>query len=242
LDSIIVENVSKTFRVKQQSRFLGKVQSSGIKIVNALNNINFNVKSGEMIGIIGMNGSGKTTLLRTISGIYQQDSGKIITNGMIAPILQLGTGFIDELDAYENIVMYGMLLGIKKDIIKSKIPEIAEFGDLTEFLHMKLKNYSSGMRSRLAFSTVLQVDPDIMLVDEILAVGDQVFRERSYEAFKSFKNQGKTILYTTHNLEKLSELSDRVILMDKGSIVSIGKPEAVIEEYRKMIIKRKRKN
>lgn len=220
---------------------MGKSHFSGTKILKALNDISFTAKSGEMIGIIGMNGSGKTTLLRTIAGVYQPDSGRITTNGKIAPVLQLGTGFVDELDAYDNIVMYGMLLGIKKNAIVSKIPEIASFGELTEFLHMKLKNYSSGMRTRLAFSTLLQVNPDIMLVDEILAVGDQVFREKSYEAFKSFKKQGKTILYTTHNLVKLSELSDRVILMDKGNLIKIGDSEEIIEEYKKLIKERKNK-
>jgi ABC-type polysaccharide/polyol phosphate transport system ATPase subunit len=241
LDSVIVENISKTFRIKQPSRFLGKSRFSGKKIVKALNDISFSVKSGEMIGIIGSNGSGKTTLLRTIAGIYQQDSGRITTNGMIAPVLQLGTGFADELDAYENIIMYGMLLGIKKDVIKSKIHEIVSFGELNGFLNMKLKNYSSGMRSRLAFSTILQVEPDIMLVDEILAVGDQAFKEKSYEAFKSFKKKGNSILYTTHNLERLSDLSDRVIFMDKGNLVNIGNPEEMIKEYKKMIKERKKK-
>jgi len=233
--SIILENITKSF-TQSRPRHLKNPNSSETKIssnkIVALENISLKVPQGEMLGIIGLNGSGKTTLLRTISGIYTPDSGKIQVYGKLAPLLQLGVGFHGELDAIENIVMYGMLLGFKKSEILKKVDKIIEFSELEDFTDMKLKNYSAGMRIRLAFSIALQSDPDILLIDEILAVGDIYFREKSYNAFLSYKNRGKTILYTSQNLEILEKLCDRVMLLHKGKNVMIGKPTKVIQKYK----------
>jgi len=170
-----------------------------------------------------------------ISGIYPPDSGSINVIGQLAPLLQIGTGFNNDLDAEENIIMYGMLLGLTKFEIKAKINKIIEFAELEKFRNMKLKDFSTGMRARLGFSTALEINPDILLVDEVLSVGDAIFREKSFQAFLSFKKNHKTIVYTTHNLKMVSELSDRVILIDHGKIVKIGKPNEVIPVYQEII-------
>jgi len=238
-ESIIVNNISKSFKLKRTKNVLEQLKDiskdSGNNLVHSLDDVSFSVKKGEMLGVIGLNGSGKTTLLRIISGVYKPDSGSIKVQGKMAPLLQIGTGFHPELNALENIMMSGLLLGLKKQEIISKIPAIIEFAELQDFTEMKLKNYSAGMRARLGFSTALQVDPDILLVDEVLAVGDAAFIEKSSKAFLSFKERGKTIVYTTHNIGSVSRLSDRVLLLDKGKVVLIGNPNEVIAKYNEIV-------
>jgi len=246
-NAITVKNVSKFFKLKQKkSFFYRRLNDFAQRIerrdtIKSLDNISFTIPKGEVLGIIGLNGSGKTTLLRTIAGIYKPDTGYVRVNGMMAPLLQIGTGFHNELNAEENIVMYGILLGLTKQQITAKIGQILKFAELENFSGMKLKHYSSGMRARLGFGTALQVNPDILLVDEVLSVGDIVFRKKSSEAFRSFKHKGKTILYTTHNLGIVSALSDRILLIDKGRLITIGNPDEVIQKY-KDIIKNKKTN
>ncbi|WP_297594554.1 ABC transporter ATP-binding protein [Nitrosopumilus sp.] len=224
MDSIILKNVTKTFSVRNS-------ENTGNKKLTALENISFNVPKGQMVGIIGKNGSGKTTLLRTISGIYPSDSGSISVRGKLSPLLQIGTGFHGDLIASENIMIYGLLLGLRKSEIKLKINEIIHFAELDKFTNMKLKNYSLGMRSRLAFSTAMHIDPDILVVDEVLSVGDISFRKKSFDAFISFKKRGKTILFSSHNLDMVSKLCDRVIFLDKGRLIHDGKPKEIIKKY-----------
>lgn len=231
-DAIILKNVTKIFKLNKPFWHHSAPESNS-KLV-ALEDISFSVKRGEMLGVIGLNGSGKTTLLRIIAGIYRPTSGYVEVHGKIAPVLSIGTGFNNELNATENIVSYGMFLGLTKNEILNKVNQIIEFAELEKFTYMKLGHYSSGMRARLAFSTVLQVDPDILLVDEVLAVGDRVFKEKSYEEFVKFKKERKTIVYTTHNLDKISDLSDRVLLMHKGKMVMIGNPKQVLEKYKEV--------
>lgn len=237
MDEIAVEceNISKSFKLDMSQGFKKMVRYMSTSIVpknlTALNEISLTVKKGEILGIIGRNGSGKTTLLRIIAGIYKPDSGKVKVNGKLSPLLQLGIGFHGNLVARENIVMNGMLLGLSKSEIQGKVDNILEFAGLQHFSELKLKQYSSGMRARLAFSTAMQVDADILLVDEILAVGDKEFAEKSWKTFLSFKQNNKTILHTTHNLPKAMEFSDRLLLLDKGKIVMIGEPKEVIKKY-----------
>jgi len=228
MNAITVKNISKSFHVK---RILGK---PSINSLLAIDNISFSIQQGTMVGIIGKNGSGKTTLLRIISGIYPLDSGNVQINGKMSPLLQIGTGFQNDLHASENIMMFGLLLGLTKPSIKEKIDDIIEFAELQDFSGMKLKDYSSGMKARLAFSTALHVDPDILLVDEILAVGDKSFRKKSSDAFLTFKEKKKTILLATHNTSILSELCDKVLLLDKGKLVFEGNPEEAVKEYEKI--------
>jgi len=234
-NSLEVNNVSKSFKLDTKQgiwKLIKKTTNSKQqKSILALDSISFTVPKGEVLSIIGLNGSGKSTLLRTIAGVYKPDSGYVKVNGSLSPLMQLGAGFQLELNASENIVMNGMLLGISKSDIEDKVENILEFAELERFSNMKLKHYSSGMKSRLAFATAIQIDPDILLVDEILAVGDKDFQKKSYESFLSFKNKNKTILHATHSLQRIPDFSDRVLLLDKGKNVMIGKPDEVIKKY-----------
>lgn len=237
VNAIEVKNLKKYFKIDQPSHIFGRSNSQKSRHPKflALDDISFSVKKGEMLGIIGLNGSGKTTLLRTIAGIYKPDLGSVGVNGTMAPILHIGIGFQPELNAMENIMMYGMLLEIPISKLKGKIDSIIEFAELEKFRHLKLKRYSSGMKARLAFSTALQVNPDILLVDEVLAVGDRRFKEKSFREFASFKKRGKTILYTTHNPEAVYKLIDRLILMHHGKVVAIGDPIETVKKYEELI-------
>lgn len=231
---ISVNKVSKIFKLDKPlivSKIVNQSSNNQNKILEALNEITFTVPKGEVLGIIGLNGSGKTTLLRVIAGVYKPTSGYVEVNGRLSPLLQLGTGFQGDLDARDNIIMNGMLLGISKSDITKKVENIIQYAELEKFVNMKLKHYSTGMKARLAFATAMQIDPDILLVDEVLAVGDKDFQKKSYETFLSFRKNKKTILHATHNLDKLSEFSDRVLLLDKGKIVIIGNPNEVIRKY-----------
>jgi len=236
--TVDVKNVTKTFKMDKPKGISGIIQNvpniNKAKTLVALNDISFSVKQGETLGIIGLNGSGKTTLLRLIAGVYHPNVGSINVNGRLSPLLQLGAGFQGELNARENIIMNGLLLGIPKKEIEKKVENIIEFAELEEFFSMRLKFYSSGMRARLIFSTAMQIDPDILLIDEIQAVGDKEFKKKSNKMLLSFKENKKTILHATHNIEKLSDYSDRILLLHKGKMISIGEPDEVLKKYSEM--------
>lgn len=236
--SIKLENVTKVFS-SFQNKLTDILSNREAQKIIALKDVSLTTKRGDTVGLIGLNASGKTTLLRVISGIYSPDSGLVQVDGKLSPLLQIGTGFNMELDAVDNVILYGMLLGFTKKQIKSKIDAILEFAELEQFRDMRLKNFSSGMRARLGFATAFQVNPDIILVDEVLAVGDEAFREKSFQAFLSMKNQKKTIVFTSHNLVTVKEIADRVILLDKGRIIKMGTPDEVIPFYREIIKKTK---
>jgi ABC-type polysaccharide/polyol phosphate transport system ATPase subunit len=226
---ITLSNIDKFFNFKTSSP-----QQEGSNLsenfIKALENISFSIKKGEVFSIIGSNGSGKTTLLRIIAGIIEPDNGSISVKGKLAPLLQLGVGFHPELIAKENIFLYGLLLGFKKNEILSKVDDIIAFAELQPFSSLKLKHYSTGMKLRLALSTAFQVNSDIILIDEVLAVGDIKFRKKSMDAFLSYKKKGKTIVFTTHNLHMLS-ISDRSLFINKGKIINIGNPREIAKEY-----------
>lgn len=246
-EAIILENVSKSFHLEKKTGLLKTVQRVAYqdtpkKFLKALDKVSLTASKGEILGIIGLNASGKTTLLRIIAGIYQPDSGTVKTFGKVSPLLQLGTGFQNELDAGNNIILNGMLMGISKHEIEKKIDSIIEYAGLQNFQGVRLKHYSAGMRARLAFSIAMEVESDILLVDEILAVGDAVFRKKSFESFLSLKNEQKTIFIATHNLNVLSKFCDRVILLDKGKIIKIGKPDEIMPLYDEITKNKKNKN
>ncbi|MDE1817911.1 MAG: ABC transporter ATP-binding protein [Thaumarchaeota archaeon] len=237
---MILNNVSKSFRIFHEKRnsvyeyftsFLDREKSFDNLVV--LKNISFSVKKGEMLGIIGFNGSGKTTLLKIMGKIYLPDSGTITTNGRLTPFLELGTGFNGELTARDNIIIYGVILGLTKKEIKKRIDNIAKFAGIERFLDTKLKNFSAGMNARLAFSTAVQVEPDIMLVDEVLSVGDISFQEKSFNTFMEFKKQGKTIVFVSHAIDQMEQLCDKVLWIHDGTIQKYGESLSVISEYRK---------
>jgi len=200
----------------------------------ALDDVSFTVKKGEVLGIIGLNGSGKSTLLRIIAGVYKPNIGKVQVNGRLSPLLQLSAGFQAELNASENIISNGLLLGVSKSFIKENVEKIIQYAELEKFSEMKIKHYSSGMKARLGFSIAMHINPDILLVDEIMSVGDKNFRKKSFESFLSLKKEKKTILLATHNLETLSTLCDRVLVLQKGKMVIMGDPEETIAKYKTM--------
>ena len=240
--AVILEDVSKSFRisqVKNQSIFnyifsLNKGRKDTEELC-VLDSVSLDVKKGEIIGIMGRNGSGKTTLLKLLAGILKPDNGKIITNGEITPFLDIGTGFNPELTASENIIIYGVIMGFSKKSIESKVQDILKFAELEKFANTPLKHFSSGMYARLAFASAVQVDPDIMLVDEVLAVGDISFKKKSFETFSAFKNKKKTIILVSHDIKSIKDFCDRVIILENGKIVFDGEPDVGTEFYQNMM-------
>lgn len=209
-------------------------KSKNNKSFHALLDVSFSIKKGEVFGIIGTNGSGKTTLLRIICGIYKPDKGHVEVKGRLSQLMEIGAGFQKELAAKENIIINGMLLGLSKSQIERKVESIIEYADLKKFTNLILKHYSSGMKARLAFATAMQINPDILIVDEIMSVGDKNFRKKSYETFLSFKKKNKTIIMATHSLGNLSQICDRVLLLNKGKNIIVGKPEDVLKKYQEI--------
>lgn len=197
----------------------------------ALNDVSFSVNKGEIVGIIGTNGSGKSTLLKVISGIYKPTAGSAMTAGRVAPMLELGSGFDYELSGQENVFLNGAIMGYSEDFLKEKYEEIVEFAELGEFIHQPLKTYSSGMMMRLAFSVATLVDPEILIVDEILAVGDERFQKKSYERMMQLMGGGTTVLMVSHNLEQIREMCSRVIWLNKGQVQMNGDTNAVCDAY-----------
>jgi ABC-type polysaccharide/polyol phosphate transport system ATPase subunit len=211
----------------------------GVQEFWALRNLDLRVSPGEVLGVIGTNGSGKTTLLKLLAGILTPDEGQVTTRGRISTLLQLGAGFEPELSGRDNIYLNGLVLGLSRSEIGERYEEIVDFAQLGEFIDAPLKTYSSGMQARLGFSVACNVDPDILLVDEILAVGDETFRDKSYNRMLSFKEQGKTILLVSHSLEKVLSFCSRTIWLNQGRIMRDGETEAVVEEYLEFAHKRR---
>jgi ABC-type polysaccharide/polyol phosphate transport system, ATPase component len=197
----------------------------------ALKNVSFSVRKGEVFGILGSNGAGKSTLLKIIAGVMKPTSGSVYKNGNIAPLIELGAGFNGELSGVENIYLNGLLLGYSKRFIQEMIDEIIDFSELGKFIHTPLKNYSSGMKARLGFSIATIVQPEILIVDEVLAVGDDKFREKSEKKILSMMEGGTTVLFVSHSLNQVRKLCDRVLWLDKGEVKRIGLPNDIITEY-----------
>lgn len=200
-----------------------------------LDNISFELKKGEMLGILGRNGSGKTTLLKIIGKIMQPSTGNIEVYGKISPFLSLGVTFHPDLTAKQNVILYGMVLGESKSIMEEKVDDIIKFAELEKFSDVKIRNFSTGMNMRLAFSTAISIDPDILLIDEVLSVGDYSFQQKSLEAFLKIKNSGKSIVFVSHNLEQLEKFCDKLILLDNGKMIDYGEPEDIISKYLEII-------
>jgi len=203
----------------------------------ALKNIDFNIKAGEVVGIIGSNGAGKSTLLKVVSGVYKPTEGEVEINGKISPMIELGAGFDGELTARENIYLNGAILGYSKEFIDSKFDEIVEFSELRDFLDVPVKNFSSGMTAKLAFSISTVVDPEILIVDEILSVGDIKFQEKSKNKMMSMIKGGTTVLYVSHSLQSIKDLCTKVIWLEKGKIKKIGESEKLCDEYYDLLMK-----
>ncbi len=235
--AIKVENVSKIFRIPHkkitsvQGLFLNMFRKNSHEEFNALSDISFKVKRNEFFGIIGQNGSGKSTLLKILAGIYQADKGNVKVNGMISPFLELGIGFNPELSGRDNIYLNATVLGLSRKQIDEKFADIVAFSELERFIDQKLKNYSSGMQIRLAFSVAIHVDCEILIMDEVLAVGDRNFQNKCLDEFNKYKKEGKTVLLVMHDIEIIQKYCDRAMLIQNGRIIKIGKANEVTREY-----------
>ena len=205
------------------------------KHFKALDNISFEIKKGERVGIIGFNGAGKSTLLKTIVGVYKPTKGKIEKQGVIAPLLELGAGFDGNYSGRENIFLYGAILGYSREFIQSKYDEIVEFSELGDFIEVPVKNYSSGMKSRLGFSIATAVEPDVLILDEVLSVGDAGFRKKSLAKVQSLFDSGVTVLFVSHSIDQVMAICDTAILLDHGKIISQGPVEEVTQVYNEKV-------
>lgn len=239
-DSIVirVENVTQRFRVVRERpdtvrELFSKIfrHNAQYHDFDAVKEVSFNVHAGEMVGIIGRNGSGKSTLLKIIAGVYRPTSGSVEVKGTIAPLLELGAGFHPEISGRENILLNGLLLGYSKKEMLAKEEKIIEFADIGDFIDAPVKQYSSGMYMRLAFSVATEVDPDILVMDEILSVGDMAFQEKCFDRIKRFRESGKTILFVTHSMDHIEKYCDRAVLMDKGYLMVDGSPKDAVALY-----------
>lgn len=235
---IEVENVGMSFRTDINrigslkewvvTLLKGKMHYENIE---ALKDVSFSVEEGEVLGIIGRNGSGKSTLLKTISGIYTPTSGSVRVNGRIAPMLELGSGFDQELSGRENISLNASILGYTEQQIKEHYDDIVEFSELSDFIEMPLKTYSSGMKAKLAFSVATVLKPEILIVDEILSVGDEAFQRKSRARMMEMMSGGTTVLFVSHDMDQIRELCNRVVWLDKGNVRMIGNADEVCSRY-----------
>ncbi len=241
-NAIVAEAITKNFRIPKEKKLtvfehlaglVGRGTSSYDEFM-ALQDVSFAVKHGETFGVIGPNGCGKSTLLKVLAGVLYPDSGRVEINGKIAPFLELGVGFQPELSARDNVYLYGAIMGLTHKEVDQRYDEIMEFSELQRFENMKLRNFSSGMYVRLAFATAIQTNPDVMLVDEVLSVGDESFQKKCSDKIDEIRKAGKTILLVSHSLATVRSLCSRCMLMNRGQVVALGETEGVLAEYERM--------
>lgn len=239
--AIEVKNLHKDFKLPTE-RAWGLKQAifnrlrgvKGYKNQKVLKGLDFTIKKGEFLGIVGRNGSGKSTLLKILSGIYYPSKGEITVNGTLVPFIELGVGFNPELTGRENVYLNGALLGFSNKEMKAMYDDIWKFAELEQFQDQKLKNYSSGMQVRLAFSIAIRAKGDILVLDEVLAVGDAAFQQKCNDYFKDLKNNGQTIILVTHSMENVRKFCTRAMMIEDGKIVHDGDPKEVADEYLKL--------
>src|SRR5271165_961561 len=235
LPPIVVDAVSKTFRVPEErthtlkERALHPLRRSGHEAFTALRDISFAVERGEFFGIVGRNGSGKSTLLKCLAGIYGADEGEIWCEGRMSTFIELGVGFNPDLAAFDNVALNGIMLGLTPREARGRYERVIEFAELEEFQDLKLKNYSSGMHVRLAFSVAIQVDADILLIDEVLAVGDAGFQQKCFDVFNRMRDEGRTIVFVTHDMSAVNRFCHRAMLLERGEMVALGDPNRVAD-------------
>ncbi|MBN2919233.1 ABC transporter ATP-binding protein [Holdemanella biformis] len=241
MDSVIeIKNISKIYNLynKPSDRLkeaLFARQSRHTEFA-ALNNVSFNVNKGEILGIIGKNGSGKSTILKIITSVLTPTSGECIVKGKIAALLELGAGFNMEYTGIENIYLNGQMIGFSKEEMDKKLQDIIDFADIGEHIYQPVKTYSSGMFARLAFSVAISVDPDILIVDEALSVGDVFFQNKCYRRFEEFRERGKTILFVTHDMGSVIRYCNRCVLLNAGKKVAEGKPQEMVDLYKRIMV------
>ncbi|HEV7163495.1 MAG TPA: ABC transporter ATP-binding protein [Solirubrobacteraceae bacterium] len=235
--ALAARGVHKHFKIPEErshtlkERALHPLRRSRHEPLHALKDISFSVPRGEFFGIVGRNGSGKSTLLKCLAGIYRIDQGNIWCNGRMSTFIELGVGFNPDLAAYENVALNGIMLGLSPKEARARYQRVIEFAELEEFQDLKLKNYSSGMHVRLAFSVAIQVDADILLIDEVLAVGDAAFQQKCFDVFNRMREEGRTIVFVTHDMSAVTRFCHRAMLLERGAMVEIGDPRDIADRY-----------
>ena len=240
LPAVTIQGASKAFKLRHRQyhtlkeRALHPFQARTFDLLQAVDNVSVDIAAGEFFGIIGRNGSGKSTLLKCLAGIYDIDAGRMDVRGRLSPFIELGVGFNMDLTARDNVILNAIMLGLTRKEAKARFDSIIAFAELEEFLDMRLKNYSSGMSVRLAFSVAIQVDADVLLIDEVLAVGDVNFQQKCFDEFQRLKKEGRTILFVTHDMGAIQRFCDRAMLLEKGRMVAIGDPADVAHRYNEL--------
>jgi ABC-type polysaccharide/polyol phosphate transport system ATPase subunit len=235
--AVVVDHVTKRFVVPHErrntlkERVLHPVRRSGSHSFEALDDVSFSVGQGEFFGIVGRNGSGKSSLLKCLAGIYRVDGGRIYVNGRVSTFIELGVGFSPELAARDNVIMNGIMLGLSPREARERFERVIQFAELEQFVDLKLKNYSSGMHVRLAFSVMVQIEADVLVVDEILAVGDAAFQQKCFDVFFRMRDEGRTVLFVTHDMAAVQRFCHRALLLERGRVVTIGEPHEVADRY-----------
>ena len=238
---IVVDHVSKTFKLPHEKTTSIKSavvnfwrRSRSYELQKVLQSVSFEIKEGEFFGIVGRNGSGKSTLLKMLAGIYMPSKGTVTVHGKLTPFIELGVGFSPELTGRENVFLNGALLGFNRKEMEAMYDDIVEFAELEKFMDQKLKNYSSGMQVRLAFSIAIRAESDILVLDEVLAVGDAAFQRKCYEYFSSLKKSKRTVVLVTHDMGAVRQYCDRALMIEKGKICKTGDPDVVAQAYQKL--------
>ena len=239
--AIDVRNVRKIYKLydKPSDRMkeaFGLMKKHKVKLHYALNGVNMQIRQGETVGIIGTNGSGKSTILKIITGVLNPTEGEVKVNGRISALLELGAGFNMEYNGIENVYLNGTMMGFSEKEIDEKLPEILEFADIGDYVTQPVKTYSSGMFVRLAFAVAINIEPEILIVDEALSVGDVFFQAKCYHKFEEFKKMGKTIVFVSHDLSSISKYCDRVFLLNKGNLLGEGSPKEMIDAYKRVLV------
>jgi ABC-type polysaccharide/polyol phosphate transport system ATPase subunit len=245
LETLVAEGVSKTFRLPHEQvhtlkeRVLHPFRGRRVDELQALSDVSFTVHEGEFFGIVGRNGSGKSTLLKCLAGIYGTDSGRILLRGRMATFIELGVGFNPDLTARDNVVINAIMLGLTPAEARARYDAVIDFAELGEFEDLKLKNYSSGMYVRLAFATMIQVDANILLIDEVLAVGDVSFQQKCHEVLADIRRRGRTILFVTHDMATVEAHCDRALLLERGDPMECGDPNRIARMYDRLNFSRR---
>jgi ABC-type polysaccharide/polyol phosphate transport system ATPase subunit len=244
--AISIKNVTKSFRLPHEQyhtlkeRTLHAFRNRSFDVLNAVSDVSIDVAQGEFFGIVGRNGSGKSTLLKCLAGIYDIDAGQIQINGRLSPFIELGVGFNMDLTARDNVVINAIMLGLTRKQARDRFDDIIAFAELEEFIDLKLKNYSSGMYVRLAFATAVQVDADILLIDEVLAVGDANFQQKCFDELTRLQQAGRTMILVTHDMGAVERFCDRAMLLERGRVVDIGEPGSIARQYNQHNFRRTR--
>jgi ABC-type polysaccharide/polyol phosphate transport system ATPase subunit len=238
--AVVVDGVTKTFRLPRhqfstlKERVLHVGRANPYDDFHALRDVSVEIKRGEFFGIVGRNGSGKSTLLKCLAGIYRPNGGSVDVRGRLSPFIELGVGFNPDLAALDNVLINSVMMGMSRKEARKRFDDVIAFAELEEFVDLKLKNYSSGMSVRLGFATAIQAHADVLLVDEVLAVGDAAFQQKCFEEFQRLKDEGRTIVFVTHDMGAVERFCDRAMLIERGDVMTIGKPREIARAYNEL--------